>query len=184
MKRLALLAFIPLTLAAVQDDGELQRTAKLKAIEDWLGKWKIELELTDGPPEIKGLTIQGELNVKWDLDHTALRFEGWGKADPKFVRGEAKRVEFSGWLTYNHVGVYEERGYSATFAWSSDARLLLARGEFKGKDLLMELSTHPSSNVKLQAHVVGKHPRRVIVRLAGPQGAKREEWLRITLRRP
>jgi len=183
MRRLAIFALIPMTLALAQDDAERERIAKLKAIEDWLGKWKVELELKDGPPEIKGLKIFGELEVKWGLDHTALRFEGLGKAAPEFAGSNVKRLEFSGWLTYNHVGPYEERGYSAVFVSSSDARLLLAKGEFKGKDLLMKAGIHPSGEGEFDVRVVGKNPRRVIVCLSDPQSAKRTEWMRITLKR-
>lgn len=185
MKPLALLALIPLVVAASQDDSERQREAKLKAIADWVGKWKVALELKDGPPELKGLKINGELDVKWDLDKTALRFDGWGKADPDHAGRNPKRITFTGLLTFNHVGPYAERGYSAVFTSSSDARVLLAKGEFDGRDLVMHTSIHPPQQAyELIARGVGSNPRRIVVHLAGPQSAKRQEWMRITLRRP
>jgi hypothetical protein len=181
MKASAILALFTLALALVQDDADILRAAKLKAVGDWVGPWNAEMVLLAS--EFKGLKMVGEVNVKWDLDNTALRFDGSAKPDPKTTGTSDKKLTFTGLLTFNHEG--SEPGYSAVFSWSEDGRLVLAKGDFKGKELRMDLDIHPERpHSRLAVRVVGQNPRRIIVSIPASGSHKASDWIEITLRRP
>lgn len=169
------LALLPVLVWTIQDDAEKMRAEKLKAIDDWTGKWKAEVTMKE-PPEFRGIKMEGELDVKWHLSKTALKFDGWLKSD---ANTEGKKLEVDGTLSFNHAGKPE---YSGSFAWSEDGRIALAHGDFKGRDLILDVDVFPKMDEKMVVKGVGENPRRLLVSGVG-DGGKTFDFLEITLRR-
>lgn len=172
-----LLGFVPLLAMSIQSDGEIGRQTKLGAIKDWVGHWKVELNIK-WPPEAQGPPLKGELDVKPDMGNSSLRFDGsvTGQGDT----GPAKTIYISGQFTYDQSG--SKPAYSAVFSWSEDGRIATARGEFRGKDLKMLATVpQPEGPASLNVQVTGGSPRRVIVTMPSDTHTAPTDFLVFTL---
>ncbi len=142
------------------------------------GNWKVSVQFSE-PPEFRGVTIKGDLEVKPDLGDTALRFDGTAQ----LPEAGSKKLTISGLVTFNHAAPYTEQGYTASFSWSEDGRVALAKGDFKGKNLVMDVSIFPGEKTPMSVRVVGDNPRRVICTLPKSGNAPAVDWMTITLTR-
>ena len=129
---------------------QVDRYTKMKEIESYVGTWKLSGVLL-APPEFKGMEFKGILNVGWTLGHTALEFKARSTGD----KPGGPTMEASGIVGYNEATTYEKQGFTASFAWSQDGRMLPLQGEFKGKTLVLEGAPTPESwdKVKLRIKV-------------------------------
>jgi len=179
MKRLwPLLAIAPIAVLALQDDDDLQRQAKLALVADWVGQWDASVTLS-GPPEIASQTGHGTLDVKWDLDKTALRFDG----SLRFAAATqgTPPIKVTGLLTFNQAATYPQRGYTGMFSWSPDGRMLQISGDFQDKNLTLNAHVFPGADSNMIVKVIPGKTRRVTVSIPGPNGSKPEDWITIDL---
>lgn len=130
-----LLAIAIYLLAGVLAWGQVEmvRTVQMRKLEYLVGDWKVKARLLE-PAELKGVGFDGTVHVSWALNHTALEFRAEGLPN---VEGGHK-MEAMGVLAYNEADFVEKQGFTASFAWSEDGRMLPVKGKFSGKTLVLE----------------------------------------------